>query len=156
MLHNMNIVIITQDNVTENLMRELVNLNKNPACDFRVGNAWSAGSGLTYDLQHPDFAAKCFVPARTYIKAEPTHLKLVFTCLDRRHNRKLNYKNYSDHADLALDVYNLIPKVLHAHIKDFSVVRGIEERRRKKISWSKSTFHKLHGEYENGKVIGTF
>ena len=126
--------MITIDNVTEPLMDELANLNKNnPACTIRLGNTLYAGFGrfgLTYDLQHPDFAAKCFIPARTYIKPEATHIKLVFTCLDRRHNRKLRYDNYSNYAALARDIHELIPKVLHAHIKDFSEVRKIEENRR--------------------------
>jgi hypothetical protein len=122
------------NDVTEPLLVELMKLNKNnPSCHLRIGTHWRACYGVTYDLQHPDFYAKCVCPARVYIKTEDTHLKLVFTNLDRRRNRRLYYRDFGDDFyGLAVKINTLIPEVLHAHLKDFGERSKMEKARYKR------------------------
>jgi hypothetical protein len=103
-------------------------------------------SKVQCDIQHADFAYKNVIPARVQISIYSYFIRLRFHNLDRRIYRIYKYKDFSDMHELAFTIHNIIPELLHKHLKDYTGQIKQRDNREKKIRQTDNQMNKILGD----------
>ena len=102
-------------------------------------------NGVRCDIQHADFAYKNVIPARVQISIYSYFIRLRFHNLDRRIYRIYKYKDFSDMHELAFTIHNIIPELLHKHLKDYAGQIKQRDNRSKKMKQMDNQMKKILG-----------